>query len=127
MTNSKNYLRQVVVSEEQFTLLLKRLEQEIEKDLQNNKMKKRGIPSQAMPIESKLYLTLTYLRHYPTFSILGTMFGFCNNLLEDLLKSLKYNFYALKSRVYFGKMSNLYINKENPEATVEEVYCWAHM
>ena len=48
MTNSKDYLRQVGVSEEQFTLLLKRLEQEIEKDLQNNKMKKRGIPSKVM-------------------------------------------------------------------------------
>ena len=36
MTNSKNYLRQIGVSEEQFTFLLKRLVQEIEKDLQNN-------------------------------------------------------------------------------------------
>ena len=60
MTNTKNYLRQVGVSEEQFTLLLKRLEQEIEKDLQNNKMKKRGKPSKAMSTESKLSLTLTY-------------------------------------------------------------------
>ena len=42
MTNSKNYFRQVGVTEEQFTLLLKRLEQEIENDLQNNKMKKEG-------------------------------------------------------------------------------------
>ena len=40
MINSKNYLRQVGVSEVQFTLLLRRLEQEREKDLQNNKMKK---------------------------------------------------------------------------------------
>jgi hypothetical protein len=44
MTNTKNYLRQVGVSEEQFTLLLKRLEQEIEKDLRNNKMKKEVNP-----------------------------------------------------------------------------------
>ena len=35
MTNSKDYLRQVGISEEQFSFLLKRLEQEIEKDLQN--------------------------------------------------------------------------------------------
>ena len=39
MTNSKDYLRQVGISEEQFSFLLKRLEQEIAKDLQNNKMK----------------------------------------------------------------------------------------
>ena len=75
MTNSKNYLRQVGVTEEQFTLLLKRPEQEIENDLQNNKMKKRGVSSKVMSTESKLHLTLTYLRHYPTFSSLGAMFG----------------------------------------------------
>ncbi len=72
MINSKNYLRQVGVPEEQFTFLLNRLEQEIEKDLQNNKMKKRGVQSKVMPTESKLHLTLTYLRHYPTFSNLGS-------------------------------------------------------
>jgi len=48
MTNSKDYLRQVGISEEQFSLLLKRLEQEIAKDLQNNKIKKRGVPSKVM-------------------------------------------------------------------------------
>ena len=35
MINSKDYLRQVGISEEQFTVLLNRLKQEIEKDLQN--------------------------------------------------------------------------------------------
>ena len=40
MTNSNKYLRQVGITEEKFTLLLERLKQEIEKDLQNNKMKK---------------------------------------------------------------------------------------
>ena len=40
MINSKDYLRQVGISEEQFTVLLNRLKQEIEKDLQNNKIKK---------------------------------------------------------------------------------------
>ena len=41
MINSKDYLRQVGISEEQFTVLLNRLKQEIEKDLQNNKIKKK--------------------------------------------------------------------------------------
>ena len=35
MINSKDYLRQVGISEEQFTVLLNRLKQEIEEDLQN--------------------------------------------------------------------------------------------
>lgn len=91
MTNSKNYLRQVGVSEEQFTLLLKRLEQEIAKDLQNNKMKKRGIPSKSMPTESKLYLTLTYLRHYPTFSNLGSIFGISESYANKIFhKTIDY-------------------------------------
>ena len=91
MTNTKNYLRQVGVSEEQFTLLLKRLEQEIEKDLQNNKMKKRGIPSKVMPTESKLYLTLTYLRHYPTFSNLGFIFGISESYANKIFhKTINY-------------------------------------
>ena len=45
MINSKNYLRQVGVSEVQFTLLLRQLEQEREKDSQNNKMKNFDYPS----------------------------------------------------------------------------------
>ena len=53
MTNYKNYLRQVGVSEKQFTLLLRRIEQEIEKDLQNNKMKNRGLSNKVMTTENK--------------------------------------------------------------------------
>ena len=91
MTNSKNYLRQVGVSEVQFTLLLKRLEQEIEKDLQNNKIKKRGVPSKAMSTESKLHLTLAYLRHYPTFSNLGSIFGISESYANKIFhKTINY-------------------------------------
>ncbi len=32
------------------------------------------MPSKVITTESKLLLTLTYLRHYPIFSNLGTMF-----------------------------------------------------
>ena len=46
MINSKDYLRHVGISEEQFAVLLNRLKQEVEKDLQNNKIKKRGVTSQ---------------------------------------------------------------------------------
>ena len=91
MTNSKNHLRQVGVSEEQFILLLRRLEQEIEKDLQNNKMKKRGLSSKSMSIESKLHLTLAYLRHYPTFSNLGSIFGISESYANKIFhKTINY-------------------------------------
>ena len=43
MGNSNNYLRQVGIPEEKFTLLLSKLQQEIDRDLVENKMKKRGI------------------------------------------------------------------------------------
>ena len=58
MINSKDYLRQVGISKEQFTLLMNRLKQEIEKDLQNNRIKKRGVPSKVMSTERQLLLTL---------------------------------------------------------------------
>ena len=84
-------MSQVGVSEEQFILLLRRLEQEIEKDLQNNKMKKRGLSSKSMSIESKLHLTLAYLRHYPTFSNLGSIFGISESYANKIFhKTLHY-------------------------------------
>jgi hypothetical protein len=75
MINSSAYLRQVGIPEEKFTLLLERLKQEIDQDLHNNKIKKRGIKSTIMTTELKLLLTLRYLRDYPTFINLGAMFG----------------------------------------------------
>ena len=74
MTKSNDYLRQIGITEKQFALLLDKLEQEIKKDLQINKMKNRGVSSKTMTTELKLLLTLNYLRHYPTFKSLGAMF-----------------------------------------------------
>ena len=56
-------------------LLLNKLEQQIKHDLQMNKMKNRVVSSNTMTTELRLLLTLNYLRHYPTFSSLGSMFG----------------------------------------------------
>tara|TARA_B110000238_G_C16010184_1_gene388499 strand:+ start:129 stop:551 length:423 start_codon:yes stop_codon:yes gene_type:complete len=91
MINSNNYLRQVGISEKQFTFLLKRLEQEIEEDLQRNKIKKRGVPSKVMTTELKLLLTLRYLRHYPTFINLGTTFGISESYANKIFhKTINY-------------------------------------
>ena len=75
MTKSKDYLRQIGITEKQFALLLDKLEQEIKNELQINKVKNRGVSSKTMTTDLRLLLTLNYLRHYPTFSILDTMFG----------------------------------------------------
>ena len=91
MINSNNYLRQVGISEKQFTFLLKRLEQEIEEDLQRNKIKTRGVPSKVMTTELRLLLTLRYLRHYPTFINLGTTFGISESYANKIFhKTINY-------------------------------------
>ena len=75
MSKSSKHLRQIGISLDQFYLLLSELKKEIEKDLNNNPMKKRGARNSDISIEDKLLLTLTYLRHYPTFLNLGNMFN----------------------------------------------------
>ena len=75
MSASSNHLRQIGISLDQFYLLLSKLEKEIANDLDKNPMKKRGSRSRDITIEDKLLLTLTYLRHYPTFLNLGNMFN----------------------------------------------------
>ena len=75
MGNSDKTLRQLGVSSKQFELLLFELTKEIEKDLDKNPMKRRGISSKNITLREKLLLTLTYLRHYPTFLNLGNMFN----------------------------------------------------
>ena len=67
MTKSNNYLRQIGIAENQFTLLFDKLEQKIKEDLQINKMKNRGVSSKAMTTELKLPKALSsiyQLRRY---------------------------------------------------------------
>ena len=91
MTKSKDYLRQIGITEKQFALLLDKLEQEIKKELQINKMKNRGVSSKTMTTDLRLLLTLNYLRHYPTFSILGTMFGISESYANKMFhKTVNY-------------------------------------
>jgi hypothetical protein len=42
-------------------------------------MKKRGKKAVILTVEDKLRLTLTYLRHYPTFEQIGQQFGICES------------------------------------------------
>jgi len=91
MANSNNYLRQVGIPEEKFTLLISKLQQEIDRDLVENKMKKRGIQSKIMTTELKLLLTLRYLRHYPTFINLGVEFGISESYANKIFhKTINY-------------------------------------
>ena len=75
MTKARSYLRQIGITEKQFSVLLTRLEGVITEYLKANRLKNRGLKSKVMTTEKKLLLTLTYLRHYPTFINLGERFG----------------------------------------------------
>ena len=76
MLNSKNQLRTIGVNSEQFNHILIALQKEIDKDLEIHSMKRRGVKTKkGITIEIQLLLTLTYLRHYPTFLNLGNMFN----------------------------------------------------
>jgi hypothetical protein len=68
------YLRKIGLSQEQFQHLLLILQDVLTSDHTKYPMKNRGLKSKHMTTEKQLLLTLTYLRHYPTFLNLGDMF-----------------------------------------------------
>ena len=67
------FLRDVGVSKQTFQSLLDLIEAYIATGHEKNPMKKRGLKSR-LSIAQQLLLTLTYLRHYPTFAKLGKEF-----------------------------------------------------
>ena len=78
--------------------MLDKLEQEIKNELQINKMKNRGVSSKTMTTDLRLLLTLNYLRHYPTFSSLGSVFGISESYANKIFRITK--------DVYRGKHKN---------------------
>ena len=102
MSNSSNQLRKIGISLYQFDLLLSELEIEIKKDMNANPMKQRGIRSKDFTTKKKLLLTLTYLRHYPTFLSLGDMFGisesYANKVYHKITNYLIKFIHAKKTR-----------------------------
>jgi len=87
MLNSDKYLRKIGISFDQFHQLLSKLEEVMDKDLNDNPMKKRGVTSK-ITRECKLLLTLAYLRHYPTFSNLGDMFGISESYANKIYHNI---------------------------------------
>ena len=89
MYNTDKYLRQIGISKEQFEKLLSMLENQIEKDLQENPMKRRGVRSQRnITTRTKLTLTLYYLRNYPTFMNLGSMFNITESYANKIFHKI---------------------------------------
>lgn len=62
------------VSKVNFQFLLQQVEARLASEQEHNPMKRRGRKGESR-LEDKLLLTLYYLRHYPTFLVLGQVFG----------------------------------------------------
>jgi len=71
----RKFLRAVGISLDQFLSLRDLIIGVIQAEQTIQPMKKRGRKAILLTVEDKLLLTLTYLRHYPTFEQLGDQFG----------------------------------------------------
>lgn len=71
--SSDDFKRTTGVSKKNFQYLIEVLKNHVDREKEKNPMRKRGLKGKLLP-EEKLLLTLYYLRHYPTFMILGRFF-----------------------------------------------------
>ena len=85
------FLRDAGVSKATFQQLLDKVAAYLETQREQNPMKKRGLKS-TISIADRLLLTLTYLRHYPTFAKLGKEFSisesYANKIYHRMLDIL---------------------------------------
>ena len=89
--SDKQFLRAVGVDKTTFNVILERVAAYLERLREERPMKKRGRKSE-IALTDRLLLTLTYLRHYPTFARLGTEFGisesYANKIYHQILDVL---------------------------------------
>ena len=89
--SDEQFLRDVGVSKQTFEWLLEKVTAYLVAQREKNPMKKRGLKS-TIPLAERLLLTLTYLRHYPTFAKLGKEFGisesYANKIYHQMLDIL---------------------------------------
>ena len=87
----EQFIRDVGISKQTFFALLEKVEEALSAEKEKNPMKKRG-RKQGVSWAEKLLLTLTYLRHYPTFAKLGKEFGisesYANKIYHQILELL---------------------------------------
>lgn len=72
---SEKFTRIVGIRLDQFLCLRDQLLTCLRAEQEARPMKKRGKKATLVTVEDKLLLTLTYLRHYPTFEQVGQQFG----------------------------------------------------
>lgn len=77
------FTRKVGLPRACFMRLLSLMVSQIKLIKQDHPLKRRGRKS-TLKVEDKLLLTLYYLRHYPTFDILGDMFSVSSSYANDI-------------------------------------------
>lgn len=80
----KKFVRAVGITLDQFVILRNQILACIQAEQQAHPMKKRGRKAITLTVEDKLLLTLTYLRHYPTFDQLSDQFGICESYAQKV-------------------------------------------
>ena len=91
MQSDERFLRDVGISKATFQQLLDKVATYLAVQREKNPMKKRGLKS-TISLADQLLLTLTYLRHYPTFAKLGKEFSisesYANKIYHRMLDIL---------------------------------------
>ena len=89
--SDERFLRDVGISKATFQQLLDKVATYLAVQREKNPMKKRGLKSM-IGLADQLLLTLTYLRHYPTFAKLGKEFSisesYANKIYHRMLDIL---------------------------------------
>lgn len=78
------FLREVGVTLEHFLILRDLIVTDMTAERLTYPIKKRGKQVSRLTVEDKLLLTLTYVRHYPTFQQLGRQFGISESYAHKL-------------------------------------------
>ena len=89
--SDERFVRDVGISKATFQQLLDKVATYLAVQREKNPMKKRGLKS-TISLADQLLLTLTYLRHYPTFGKLGKEFSisesYANKIYHRMLEIL---------------------------------------
>jgi hypothetical protein len=82
--SSKKFRRKLGIRRRTFRRILKQVRHYEAEERRNRPLSRRGKHAGTLLGEEKLLLTLVYLRQYPTFDELGTMFGICESYANKL-------------------------------------------
>ncbi|MDQ7005298.1 MAG: transposase family protein [Ghiorsea sp.] len=69
----QKFLRMTGITQKNFSDLYDKIKQHIENEKKLNPLKRRGLKSSRVSLQDCILLALYYIRHYPTFQVLGNI------------------------------------------------------